>query len=534
MAMLNVTIDDASPLISYTGNWKQNASNEAFDYSYSYTHDRHASATVRFQGTRIVVNGSRYTNGPYTVNLDGKDHHLNGYSSNFTSFRQSLFSRDDLRPGPHTLTISNNGRETLGIDSITWSCGLGGANDTGLTVQTDQFDDTDPAFAWGPKGAWTANPSNITMFSGQTGHSTSRLDASMNYTFSGKSGDAVTIYGTTGPGHSKYSVRRTDQATSRNFTAARDVFSSQVVLYFGNGFGQGNHTIMLTSESPGLFQIDYAVVHTALSTVTPNPPFASPSIPSDPNLSTHKRLSAGIIVAITFTAFLCVFLILAVLFLLQRNKTLWYRLQRGYKVQSQYDVGSPPPNGTIVPLPYSTPPPPPVRSKAEYFDTNDDSFEAQPLDRATTMQSYLTASTLVADAGSLLSRYRPFSLKALRASSRWGGSSPATSQAHLAQQSPSLRRLTLSTLHGSLSPAPRHNSLSPSTRHLSRSPSARHLLREDSQYYQEESHYYDPYVSPVSGLEEVLEEQVDDVLGHPIRRNEPSTHQQWDHDEILP
>ncbi|KAJ7027934.1 hypothetical protein C8F04DRAFT_1121174 [Mycena alexandri] len=528
MAILNVTIDDASPLISYTGNWSQNVSKEAYGSGYSYTYDQNASATVRFQGTRIMVNGSMYTsNGPYTVNLDGQDHHFNGYSSNFTSFRHSIFSRDDLSPGLHNLTISNDGWETLDIDSITWSCGLGGANDTGSTVLTDQVDDTDSAFAYAPKGSWNLHPPNITMFSEQTGHSTSRSGASVNYTFSGDA--AVTIYGTTGPGHSRYSVRRPDQATPRHFTAARDMFSSQVVLYFGAGFGPGNHTITLTTESPGLFQIDYAVAHTAPSTLATNKPIPSPVIPPDPNLSAHKRLSAGVIVTITFAALLFVFLILAVLFLLQRNKTLWYRLQRGYKVQSQYDAGSPP-NGTITPLPYSAPPPP-MRSKAEYFDANDDSLEAQPLDRATTMQSYLTASTLVADAGSFMSRHRPFSLKALRLSSRWGGSSPATSQANLSQQSPSLRPLTLSAHHGSLLPS-RHDSLSPSTRHLSRSPSVQHLLREESQYYREESHYYDPYAASMSGLEEVLEEQVDDVLRHSIRRNEPSTHQQWD--EILP
>lgn len=86
-------------------------------------------------------------------------------------------------------------------------------------------------------------------------------------------------------------------------------------------------------------------------------------------------------------------------FLLQRNKTLWYRLQRGYKVQSQFDAGTPP-NGSVTPLPFSAPPPP-MRSKSYLLQRDDDDdFEAEPLNRAVTVESHLTASTLVADPGS--------------------------------------------------------------------------------------------------------------------------------------
>ncbi|KAJ7173564.1 hypothetical protein C8R46DRAFT_1255822 [Mycena filopes] len=513
MAMLNVTIDDASPLIRYDGNWTQTSdpSKQAFGYGYTETYHPNASAVVHFQGTRITVNGARsnYT-GNYTITLDGQEYHYNGYSSKFVSFENALFSREDLEPGPHDLFIVNDGGNSLDIDSITWSCGIGGQNDTGKALKSEPVDDTDSTWTWA-KG-WDKSPLNITMFNEQTGHSTSHEGASVNYTF----------YATP--------VRRPDQPTPAEFSSRRSMFSSQVVLYFGEGFGPGNHTITLMNEAPGLFQIDYAVVHR----LTVNSPNTS-DIPPDPNLSTHKRLSAGVIVAITFTALLFVLLILAVVFLLQRNKTLWFRLQRGYSVQSQFDVGSLP-NGTITPMPYTPPQPRPGRTK-EYFQADaDDDFEAQRINRATTMESHLTASTLVADAGSFMSRYRPFSLKALRLSSRFG-SSPASSQTHLSQQqsAPSLRRLTLSTRHNISRPPSstrdRHNSLSPSTPR--RSPSARHLLRQNSddwEYYQEESHYYDPYTAAAvvgSGLEEVPEEQVDDLLRHPIRRNEPSMHRPW-------
>lgn len=77
------------------------------------------------------------------------------------------------------------------------------------------------------------------------------------------------------------------------------------------------------------------------------------------------------------------------------------RLQRGYMVQSQFDVYSPP-NG-VTPLVYSDSslPAGARMRKADGFPANDDeSFEAGSplLDRAVTMQSEFSASTLVADA----------------------------------------------------------------------------------------------------------------------------------------
>ncbi|KAJ7249563.1 hypothetical protein B0H12DRAFT_697428 [Mycena haematopus] len=151
-----------------------------------------------------------------------------------------------------------------------------------------------------------------------------------------------------------------------------------------------------------------------------------------------------------------------------------------------------------------------MRSKGNLQRYNsDDDYEAQPLNRAITTDSRLTASTLVAEVGS--GSHRPFSLKALRLASRWGPGSPSSSQPHLSRTdsmrySASTRRLTLS----------------PPTRHLSRSPSTRHLLQEESQYY-------DPHAAAMAGLEEVPEDSVEEVLRHPIRRTEPSisTYQHW-------
>lgn len=525
MPLLNVTIDDASPLITYLpdGAWTPYVSNDAYDDGYTATGTQNASASIEFWGTWIMVKGSKNDyHGGYTVTLDGSYYRLNGSAPYPGSWKAPLFISDHLVLGLHTLTISNDEWLTLDIDSITWTCDVGGPNNTNSPLQTTVVDDTEKdSFTWLPHGSWDTNPKNLTMFSGQTGHSTSLANSYVNYTFSG---DAVAIYGTTGPGHSRYSVRPPDRPAEA-YTAGRDLFSSQVLLYFGGGFGAGNHTVTLVNEGPGLFQVDYAEVHAATllsSTVPvsmsansarPPGPTGSVIIRPDPDVRTAKGLSAGVVVAITFVALLFVFLIASLVFLLQRNKTLWFRLQRGYKVQSQFDIGTPP-NGAVVPLPYSAPPLP-MQSKANLManDANDDDddLDTRPLNRATTMESHLTASTLVAEAGSYATEQggRRSSLKALRLVSRWGPNTPTSSVTNL--HSPSTRH----------SASLRHLSLSPFTpRHPPRSPSTRHLLQEESQYY-------DPYAAAVAGIEEVPEDSIEEILRQPIRRNQPSTYQHW-------
>ncbi|KAJ7249564.1 hypothetical protein B0H12DRAFT_697410 [Mycena haematopus] len=245
MPMMNNTIDDASPLIKYQpdGCWTQNISND-----YTATNWQNASATFQFQGTWIMVNGSRNpAHGSYTVSLDNFSYQYNGSAPYPGEWQAPLFISGHLEAGLHTLIISNDGWETLDIDSITWSCNVGGSNNTNSSLQSNTVDDTDSAFSWFPSGSWSTNPSNITMFSQGTGHSTSQLNASVNYTFSVS--DAVAIYGTAGPGHSLYSVLPPNRP-AKEFDASRDTFSSQVLLYYGDSFGPGNHTVTLIKPFP--------------------------------------------------------------------------------------------------------------------------------------------------------------------------------------------------------------------------------------------------------------------------------------------
>ncbi|KAK7031609.1 hypothetical protein R3P38DRAFT_3187320 [Favolaschia claudopus] len=497
MPMLNVTIDDASPLITYDGAWNQSFSDESYAGGYMSTFTQHATATFEFWGTGVQVNGSKNNNhGNYTVSLNKKPHPQDGYLPYpDEEWNTSLFTVHNLTEGLWTLEISNDGWDTLDIDSITWWCNLGQPNDTNLSLAATTVPGTDDAFTW--SGSWAKKSPNDVGPTGAPGQR-KRL---WYLRSSHHSGEAVAIYGMAGPGYSRYTVQPSDQP-EQDFDASRNAFSSQVLLYFGHGFEPGaNNTITLINNGPGLFQVDHAVVHNALSsstTISPIgispgsvPPTGTPTIPTDTDSARHG-LSAGIITAIITTSVVFLMLLAALILLLQRNKTLWYRLQRGYKVQSQFDVGSPP-NGFVTPLPYSSPPlmrHHKTPSRPDPDNTLDP--ESQPLNRAATSLS--AASTLVAEVGSRGNR--PWSLKSLHLASRWGPNTPTSAS------TPSMRHSGLKPLSLSLTPS----------QQLFRSPSTRHLLQEESQY--------DP--DAAAAPENTREQSVEDVLQHPIRRNEPS------------
>ncbi|KAJ7095491.1 hypothetical protein C8R43DRAFT_265795 [Mycena crocata] len=489
----------------------------ALKKTYTETYFQYATATFQFQGSWVHVYGSRNLHhGNFTVQLDGANQAVNGSASPDMPFTTPIFMSGPLTPGGHELIITNNDWKTLDIDSITWGCDLGSDNDTDASVEQNRVDDTDHAFTWFPSESWNKAASNLANVGDRTGQCVAcrcilciQIHVRSQYHLSNQRlcklhifRDAVAIYGTTGPHNSQYSVQRSDEPP-RVYTATRNVPSSHVLLYFGDGFGPGNNTVTMVNQSPGIFQIDYAVVHavsspTETSSASPAPTDNVPILPApDPP---NTPLPAGAIAGIAIAAILFVSLIALLWFVLRRNKTLWMRLQRGYMVQSQFDTGTPP-NGAVTPLPYSAPRN--LRSKAAYFPVNDEeSFEAPPLGRAVTsatMQSHLTASTLVADAGSYMTEigHNRLSLKPLRLASRWGPGTPSSSQSHISGQ-----------------PSNRPRS---STR--PRSSSATHLLQGDSQPYD------DPSASAIPGIEEVPEDQIDEVLREPIRRNH--SHYQW-------
>ncbi|KAJ6607004.1 hypothetical protein B0H10DRAFT_2073432 [Mycena sp. CBHHK59/15] len=405
MPRLDTTIYGYSPLIMYLGNWTQQASNKAAGGSWFQTETQDASATLEFHGTNVTVYASKNDNhGNFTISLDGNDYTINGFAEWPGIYKIPIFSSPILKQGSHILTITNSNWTFLDIDWITWSSEVGPPGNSSLLQET-MVDDADPAFTYFPHGAWDMNPPDFANFSGGTGHSTAQDQASVNYTFNG---DAVSLYGTTGPQNSQYMVQRDDQP-SRTFVATRAIFSSQTLLYYGDNFGLGNHTLTLINQTPDkLLEIDYVVVHTvniptsSSASSTPTVSHGRPTFSSN-TPSPQTKLPASAIISIAVAAIVFVFLLAALWFLLRRNKTLWMRLQRGYMVQSQFDSFSPQ-SSFASPAPVTRALPAVAQSKGAYISADgDDSFKPPTLNRAVTAESHLSASTLVADNGSYLS-----------------------------------------------------------------------------------------------------------------------------------
>lgn len=74
-------------------------------------------------------------------------------------------------------------------------------------------------------------------------------------------GDAVSIFGTIGPNNSRYSVQL-DGTTSRTFSARKQYFAAQVLLFQANNIGDSEHSLVLQNhDQDEMLQIDYALTY---------------------------------------------------------------------------------------------------------------------------------------------------------------------------------------------------------------------------------------------------------------------------------
>ena len=139
------TVEDVTPLIIFSPGWGQGnsstdnlASKFVFRFKFlvfncicSHTHDSYSassftasptprvSASFSFQGTSVSVFGAmRQNHGPFTVDVDGTEATLNGFSS-VPTFQTPIFSQSDMKPGWHTVTLTNgDGGTWLDIDFV--------------------------------------------------------------------------------------------------------------------------------------------------------------------------------------------------------------------------------------------------------------------------------------------------------------------------------------------------------------------------------------------------------------------------------
>ncbi|KAJ7132777.1 hypothetical protein C8R43DRAFT_1023299 [Mycena crocata] len=310
MPRFNTTIEDYSPIISYSPDWRAGSSQDNMaslysDSSFTVTQVDGASASFVYNGTSFEIFGSKRVNhGFYQITVDGNAFSPNtGQAPDPGQFQVPLFSSPPLPQGTHTVTITNQGTSFVDIDFITWQSSVGG-DDESLIVNTIQ--DTDSSFVYTPANSWGINPPSIGTYSGSSGHATATAGAFLTYTFEG---DGVSLYGPVGPAGSPFTVS-VDGGVSVSHTANKQFYQPQVLLYTAINLGEGKHNVKVAYQpsQPGqIFAIDYANVYTT-SSLKPSGSNGSNALPS--------AAVAGIVIALLFI----LFILAGLLFFLRRRK----------------------------------------------------------------------------------------------------------------------------------------------------------------------------------------------------------------------
>ncbi|KAJ3781168.1 hypothetical protein GGU10DRAFT_278067 [Lentinula aff. detonsa] len=274
MPSFTSTIEDYSPVIIYSPDWKQGSSQSdslASSYSTSSffaTSTSGGTASFTFNGTGVELFGSKRGNhGLYQVTIDGTIFPAaSGEATDPGIFQTSLFSKTDLEQGLHTVILENQGSsgQFVDLDFITWHGTIGESNEQ-LSVTTVQ-DDND-SFVYSPGNAWSDTPDNLGFFSGSSGHVTSTPGAFLTYIYLLQClGDGVSLYGPVGPAYAPFSIQLNGDSLS--FSAQKNFNMSQTLLYHTDGLGPGSHNLKLLfqpSATGQIFAIDYAEVYTTPS-----------------------------------------------------------------------------------------------------------------------------------------------------------------------------------------------------------------------------------------------------------------------------
>jgi hypothetical protein len=307
MPQYNTTVEDYSPIITYSSDWRAGTSADSLadlysDSSFTLTSSNGGTATFTYNGTSFSIFGSKRGNhGLFQVVVDGNAFPpVSGQAPDPGQFQAPLFSSPPLTQALHTVTLTNQGNSFVDIDFITWQSSVGADNEQ-LIVNTVQ--DTDPSFVYTPANLWGTNPPSIGTYSGSSGHGTATPGAFMTYTFQG---DGVSLYGPVGPSSAPFSVS-VDGGASVNYSANKQFYQPQVLLYSATNLGPGTHIVKVAYQpsQPGqIFAIDYANVY---STPSLQPATSMTPLPG--------AAIAGIVIALLF-----VLVILAGLLIILRRR----------------------------------------------------------------------------------------------------------------------------------------------------------------------------------------------------------------------
>ncbi|KAL4254248.1 hypothetical protein ABKN59_002884 [Abortiporus biennis] len=279
-AAFNVSLDDSSPLISYSplGAWIDTPNGQGqgyFDKSLHTTTHQGATASFNFSGTGFWIYGGLSPDyGRYTVTLDGSPvANLSAFASTLTP-QKLLYGTGGLSFREYSIVLTCTGTKPIDIDSVIIQSQL----DPNGTISQTTLDDTDPRINYGPSSSsWGS--SNSSIFSNNTAHFTQVDNAQMSFSFAG---EAIAVYGGSSFDHGNYTVSLDGQT------------------YQFNG-GSNNHsalyhpTTMMFFANAKFFDLDSIVVYSGGNNSTDAGNSSSSTAPSS-NLSNGAFI--GIVIGV--------------------------------------------------------------------------------------------------------------------------------------------------------------------------------------------------------------------------------------------
>ncbi|KAF4621259.1 hypothetical protein D9613_000220 [Agrocybe pediades] len=325
MPSFPITVQDTSPLIRYSANWDYGDSQgDRYLDQYSMRtfmlcQNPGDAMTFKFYGTGATVYGARRVNhGSYSGQMDG------GSSSTFNGkesppvFGQAMY-KVTAAPGDHEITMTN-GDGYFDVDYITFNTTIGTEEDE-LIINT--FQDNHPSFVYTPASSWRI-PEDSGMYSGSSIHVTKDNAATARFTFRGNFTDG-------------YSVQ-IDNVTTPVYSANKQVYKPQELLFFAGNLGVGEHTLQIqfSSAALGELAIDYATVY--IGTASPNVVTIETS---------HSNTPRGVIAGLAVTSVVAFLATLACMYLMLRQRGMIRADRKPHPIPPEISV-TPQPQGSIT------------------------------------------------------------------------------------------------------------------------------------------------------------------------------------------
>ncbi|GHJ84900.1 hypothetical protein NliqN6_1302 [Naganishia liquefaciens] len=285
MVAYNMTLDNISPMIQYTGYWSNKHSDDTqkylyFDQTYTSTRNEGDTAVLRFNGTGIWAFGAkRADHGKYRVELDSTVMELDGFAEELGTMQTVLYSQTGLNNTlEHVLTLTNAEGKWFDIDYfVVQHEELDQLNE--LQLQTVTMDCPSPEF-FTYTGDWNFR------YRGEEYHNRTAAMAyavndSIAFSFTGTS---VAVYGAVNMNHGIYTV--TCDGVSADYSGFYDAgpksLTGGAVLFHRANLENVSHTVTLINRGAkptNFFGIDYV----QYNYTTPRPfvpdPVGEPLVP---------------------------------------------------------------------------------------------------------------------------------------------------------------------------------------------------------------------------------------------------------------